>query len=335
MTDLILDTKLENHSIIENNPLKKLQNVAKVEDLPENEETSKEATSNSSFFDELKIDDATDDASVLVIILQSEATPHTENINNLKWFFSDPYFTVQVCRVDPPGQIVAGKNLNTSQYLENYYMRKALAYAGEGPYINGSDNKISPQRWWTKLPCIIVKDNSISNLIPSTRKLSSRNFLGGIKKRIKTALERAKEADLFFLCKWDDNCEIYKNSNLSPKRSNLSTSTQAIMYTPLSRDFIRDSLMKVKLPLSDYLNLNISEGNLLATVFVPSIIDFDMNLITPPQNYETMNEHLSPQLSQPVTTTAVWLIIVIVFIALIIWAVLQLMPKLQNNTPRV
>lgn len=304
----------------------------------------------------------TDTASVLVIILQSETQTTETNINNLKWVFSDPYFTVQVCAVDPPLKIHTNRMMDATQYLENYYMRKALSYAGEGPYTVDSDNEIQAQRWWNKLPCIIVKDTSISNIVPSNQNFTHNKENGkgvgggfenvkvgagqikspdgasfGMKKRVKTALDRARQADLFFLCKWNDECDIYTSvsggdaseGGSSLKWSKHPTSTQAIMYTPIARDMVRDSLLQARVPLSEYLNTNISQGKYMATVFVPNIIDFDINLATSNRDYAKLNECALPPPTTTATTatTIIWLLFVIILVVLVAWALIQLAPK--------
>lgn len=144
-----------------------------------------------------------DNGSVLVLILQGETRQCDSNITNLKWIFSDPYFIVQVCVVEPPKSVPVTKTLDYYQYTENYSMRKVLLFAQEGPYIKDEKTELSPQYYWKDLPVIIVKDSSISNIIPNS------DEVGGMKNRIKTALSSAKTADLFFLCKWNDTCDKY------------------------------------------------------------------------------------------------------------------------------
>src|SRR5579871_3558737 len=123
-----------------------------------------------------------DSASVLVIILQCETKSSDKNIANLKSAFSDPYFVVQVCSVDPPSDIPDSKFITKEQYIENFFMYKVLSYAQEGPYVTKGSDTVEAQRWWVNIPVIIVKDSSISNIDDSI----------GMKKRIKLALEKAK-----------------------------------------------------------------------------------------------------------------------------------------------
>ena len=279
-----------------------------------------------------------DDGSVLVIILQCETKSCDQNITNLKWVFSDPYFIVQVCEVEPPPTILPSSTLTQQQYLENYYMRKSLNYAAEGP-INPST--LEPLYWWTQLPVIIVKDSSVSNITPVGKTdikhiNPSDNVIGGMRDRIKVSLNSAKQADLFFLCKWSDACNKYVDivssidHGSSLKWSFQPTATQAIMYTPSTRDFVQNSLVTATVPLSTLLNTNIANGSLLATVFVPNIIDFDISLATANSDYAKLNE-CAPVVTSTTSTTNsaafVWFVAITACIFLIAWALIQLGPK--------
>lgn len=294
-------------------------------------------TGNNGELDDLE----EENASVLVIILQCETKSCDDNIINLKWVFSNPYFTVQVCAVDPPTNIATSKTLSQAQYLENYSMRKALTYAAEGPYVINQNGTVEPQFWWTKIPCIIVKDSSVSNIIPigntdfdsvssDDNMKEAQNVVGGMKRRIQVALDRARQADLFFLCKWNDACNKYIDVNSvgsidhgsTLKWSIQPTSTQAIMYTPSSRDYIKDSLVSATSTLSDILNSNISKGRLVATVFVPNIIDFDIDLATSNEDYAKLSEcaPIAQTTSQSSNVSSfIWLAIIIALVILVAW----------------
>jgi hypothetical protein len=269
-------------------------------------------------FDDQEDDPFKDSGIVLVIILQCETKACNMNINNLKMLFSDPYFIVQVCSVDPPHNMPVIKNLTSSQYLENYYIRKALNYAAEGPYARDINGNIQSNRWWGDIPCIIVKDSSVSNI----------NQYDGMKKRIKVALESAKEADLHFLCKWQDNCNKFTDikgaSNIENgsclKWTTKPTSSQAVMYTPKSRDFIRNKLMYSTIPMGDLLNSYIAKGSLSATAFVPNIIDYDINLSTDESDYAKLSEcNVEPSTSSQTSTQQwIWLLILILILVTLV-----------------
>lgn len=310
---------------------------------PDTIQKTSEVKSNIDNEDPIEDEQESDNASVLVIILQGETRQCDDNITNLKWTFSDPYFIVQVCAVDPPSDIILPKTLTYDQYIENYTMRKVLTYAAEGPYLVNSQGVMEPQSWWNNLPVIIVKDSSISN-ISAMGVTNFKSFddaediiIGGIKHRIKIALDKAKHADLFFLCKWNDACNKYIDvegvSNVDHgsmlKWSVQPTATQAIMYTPSSRDYVRESLTTSIIALSNLLNSNIDKGKLMATVFVPNIIDFDIDLATSNDDYVKLNECAPVQtVSTTSSNTAaiVWLGIVILLIVLVAWFLIQSAP---------
>lgn len=307
----------------------------------------KKETLNSHEKDLLRDEIDDDNESVLVIILQCETKSCDANISNLKWAFSDPYFTVQVCAVDPPTSIPQLKTLTQSQYIDNYNMRKALTYAAEGPYFSNEEGVIESQAWWNNMPVIVIKDSSITNLTPFGWKANSNlspeeAVIGGMKHRIKTAIDRAHQADLFFLCKWNDACDKYidvdgsnqVNHGSSLKWSTQPTATQAIMYSPAGRDYVRNSLSKTTAPLSDLLNSHIARGEILATVFVPNIIDYDVDLATSNEDYAKLNECAPPQAVTEGTTNSaalVWLILIIIIVILVAWALVQLSPTTNTR----
>jgi hypothetical protein len=269
------------------------------------------------------------DASVLIIILQVETKPPDSNIENLKWVFSDPYFITQVYKVDPPPDIPANSTLSYDSYVENYSMRKALVFAQEG---------------WPKLPVIIVKDSSICNITPSGTTnvnfptIPSNKVIGGMKNRIQVALDKASQADLYYLCKWNDVCNQYTDvvgatgsidHGSYIRWSVQPTATQAIMYTPSSRDFVANALVTATVALGTLLNNYIAQGKLLATAFVPNIIDFDITLATSASDYAKLNE------CAPVAVTAtssnassfIWFAIILLLIIIVAWSLLQLGPQ--------
>lgn len=278
-----------------------------------------------------------ENGTVLVIILKCETRFCDKNIANLKLLFSDPYFIVQVCSVDQPNNIPTVKNLTSSQYLENYYMRKALNYAAEGPYSRDISGVVQSNHWWSDKPCIIVKDSSVSNVNPFYK----NDKQGGMKKRIQVALDKAKEADLHFLCKWGDNCnkfvDVKGTSNIdngsSLKWSVKPTSSQAIMYTPKSRDFIRNKLSYSLIPIGELLNSYIAKGELLATAFVPNIIDYDIDLSTDERDYAKLSECDTETSSTSQTSTQQWIWLLIIIFILITLAVILTIFTAKRNFP--
>ena len=93
------------------------------------------------------------------------------------------------------------------------------------------------------------------------------------------------------------------------------------MYTQKARDYVRNILLNTKMTLSQLLNTDIADGKLLATVFRPNIIDFDIELATSNRDYAKLNE-CNPLNENSINDTNmvafIWLIIVIIVIVIII-----------------
>lgn len=284
-----------------------------------------------------------DEGSVLVIILKGETKACDHNIANLKWVFSDPYFTVQVCAVEPPPTIPSNTPLTEHEYIENYSMRKALTFAAEGPYIVNSSGVSEPQFAWTHIPCIIVKDSSVSNITPSgvtNQEHTDPNddAIGGMKNRIQVSLARAAQADLYFLCKWLDACNKYTDvagvgsidHGSTLKWTVQPTATQAIMYKPSSRDYVREALVSATVSMSALLNSLIGKGTLLATAFVPNIIDFDIELATNNNDYLKLNECAQVAATSSSGSTSdslIWFAVITTLIILVAWALISVGPR--------
>ena len=300
-----------------------MDDTEKVESEFEIEESIISDDTDSRNNSKLKNEKTEDDSgSVLVLILKRETKISDPNIDNLKWIFSDPYFTVQTCSVELP--LVTEKSitadLDYDVYIDNYMIRKLLTYAAEGPYVNNFGDDLEPQYWWVNFPVIIIRDSSICNITPD-----------GMKIRVKTALEKASDADLYFLCKWSDKCDKYSNidnvdsidNGSTLKKSIHPTSTQAIMYNKKTRDHIREDLLTTKISLSNMLNSYIGQGELYATVFVPNIIDFDIRLSTKNDDYAKLNECAPPTEIYSTTSSnndiynVLWFVILIILVIVV------------------
>lgn len=282
------------------------------------------------------------DPEVLVIILQCDTKPADPNITNLQWVFSDPYFVVQVCTVQPPATTPPPTStLSTQQYIENYIMQKALTYAAEGPCFESPNGTLVCQKLWVNLPVIIIKDSSVCNITPpGTTTIKHPNpsddIIAGMTNRIMTALKIAPNANLYYLCKWNDMCNQYTDidgGDYIDRGSSLKwtytqpTSTQAIMYTPWTRDFIANQLVTATVPLGQLLNMFISQQQLRATVFSPNIISYDINLATSNSDYLKMNECAPVPTTTTTNATAfVWFLILLAIIILVAWALIQIGP---------
>jgi hypothetical protein len=260
-------------------------------------------------------------ASVLVIILHCETRSCDKNINALTLLFSDPFFHVKVYNTAKPHKLVTSHN-----FTEHEMMKHALLISANGPYLD-EPKMLEPQYRWKNMPVLIVKDSSVSNMSPSIL-----NIRTGITHRIKTALEKALDADLFFLCKWNDTCDLYSDAYPSKdefflKWSQKPNGTQAILYRPKTRDLIIEEMCKEKeyVAIGDLLSKKIANRELKAAVFVPNLIDYDINLATSKKDFNKLNqcEHTRdvPYASSTTSesTKTIWLWILIILIVVVAW----------------
>ena len=107
------------------------------------------------------------------------------------------------------------------------------------------------------------------------------------------------------------------------------------MYTTKTRDMVISALLTIpaKTTLSDYLNLNISNGNLSATIFSPNIIDFDQSLATSQDDFNKLNEcfPITADNTTQSNTNLIWLSILILIVILVACALVQLGPKYETK----
>lgn len=253
--------------------------------------------------------------SILVLIVVNGTTPADKNIEYIRGtYFNNPLFNVQIFN---------GVDIKD----DNELMLQALTFAAMGPYISDENGFNTPQYYWAKLPCIIIRDTSISNLMGVQ-----------MRSRILTAMDAAKQADLIYLCKWQDKCELYKNIRQSIddgsglKWSSKPNATQAILYRPVARDTTIESFSRVKneMSLGEFLNEYIEKGYFLAVVFSPNIVDYDINLADNNKEYNKLNECApvaAPNPNPGGGSTLIWFILVVLLVLIIAWAALQLGKK--------
>ena len=258
-------------------------------------------------------------AAILVLIIKGDTRACNSNIEDLQTLFSEPYFAVQVCSVEEPKEFPVHKTLTRSQYLENYTMRKLLTYAAEGPYdiddnievIEGRQTATSCQYWWANLPVIIIRDSSISHISPAN-----------MRQQIATALQRIPTADLLFLCKWCDNCHKYQDiEGTTLKWSMRPTAAQAVLYTPAARDYFRKSLLTASVHISNNINDAVSRKVMKAAVFMPNIIDFDVNLATANDDFIKLNQcvAVTEESSTINWITVAWVIVILLAVIFVAW----------------
>ncbi len=120
-------------------------------------------------------------------------------------------------------------------------------------------------------PTLIIKDNSI--------------ILFDIKKHLEKVL--LLNIEINYLCTWGDSCHRYININNMDhiKMSNVSFASQAVLYLPSCRKAIIKRLKKedIEIVLKKYTKEH------QATVFMPNIVHFDINLAKSNSDYLKIN----------------------------------------------
>lgn len=258
--------------------------------------------------------------SVLVLILQYYTKPSDPNIGFLRDAFSDPYFITEVVAPPPPPFIPSNlTNMTQQQYIENYNNNYLLEMAASQ---------------YPDLSCIIVYDNSVTNLGPTDPGLGSR---------VRTSLTVAPGAGLIYLGKYNDLCNkyitieggLYINGGSSLKYTQSPNGNQAILYRPAIRDTVITALSTATQPINTILNSAISSGGITAGAFTPNLIDFDINLAVSNTDYNKINECVPVNQSQPASVAPLlWFWVIIALILVVGWALIVIgpKPKPKNNT---
>ncbi len=137
--------------------------------------------------------------------------------------------------------------------------------------------------------CILIKDTSISTHSPET-----------IAEIVLTGSAIASQ--LFYLCKWNDLCNLYKASELDPRiyKTYSPGGFQAVLFTPTGRDiYLGDTPMRngvyfnlpPNVPVDEFLSLQITEGNIDAVCTTPNLFDYDaMKYASAAQEFSRLNE---------------------------------------------
>lgn len=233
---------------------------------------------------------------MLVLILNEYTKPSDKNIQHLQTLFNDPYFIVKVCKTDPPSD-----NID----LDTYYYQKGLNYWLNSEYKNEN--------------CLIIKDNNLCLLNT---------------KQITKLIKSLKDADLYYLSVYSDQCDKYitystNDNGIMTVWTKKPTSTQSIIFTPKTRDYILTNLApttNIKLLINDLLQKN----KLTAQAFIPNIINFDIELATNNDDYIKINQcsPITNSVNNDTTTTMIlWIIIVILLVLFLAWSVFQLGPR--------
>lgn len=230
-----------------------------------------------------------------------------------------------------------------TQRLKRYFSDSKFGLVDYAPLIE-TDNPIVTEKLWIQgalkksleeypgLPCIIVKDTSITNFNSSSiAQICSHSELASL--------------DLFYLCKWEDLCNLYQ-----PLSTNIGRSTQnyyrtysprgnqCMYYSSKGIDNVLDSDV-FNQNSSNYadtwyekvMNMMIADGDVVAATTLGNIFDFDVVKYGQSNNeFTTMSEciqnpgNVTDGVSPSIYIYAIGIIILILIIA---WALYKIGPK--------
>lgn len=176
---------------------------------------------------------------------------------------------------------------------------------------------------------IIVRDDSITNV-------QSENIIKIINNNLKL-----KDFDVLFLCKWDDQCQMYTEkvdleSGGFTVKTQYPGGLQAIYFTPVGRDIIlgRHPMSDgrtffISQSLSDQIRTEIKKGRINARAIVPNIIGFDIRSATNNNDFLKLNECRQVTQSDNTnssTSTYLWFFLIVLIIIIMAWCMIRLGP---------
>ena len=229
---------------------------------------------------------------------------------DLSLLFPKSKYKVRIEECIPPLSLVDTENYSAQQQAETLCIDKILSM----------DKQKYPDCY-----SLIIKDTSVTVSTPE---------------QIYQLLIQATQQsgwELFYLTKWLDRCDLYKNPQEIKNRTYSFINTfspngfQAIMLSPKGRDVILGEIpMKngrffppVTQPIEVQLNENISAGNITAISTIPNIFEYDVNKATTEEDYlkgtlcspESIEGRIFSR-TDPTPLSFIWYVIVIIMIIL-------------------
>jgi hypothetical protein len=258
----------------------------------------------------------------MIIVYILTDNPKSDRVKTVKNIFSNPIFTVSIVSVLP----VDEKKETEIKYIDNetnIEYHRVIASLNDA-YMNYKHNY-----------CIVVKDTTISSTEAKTVA------------EVASTMEQKNNADILYLCKWNDKCHLYTNKEQVLSTGSMMVKTQSpngiqcIMFSPNGRDIVlgkRNMKNKQKFELHKEkdkdigyaLNREVLNNNIDASCMVPNLVDYDPTAAKCDKDYNKSKEceDLSNKSTGNTGTSSFWwIIIVILIIIIIVWAII----KLRNN----
>jgi hypothetical protein len=276
--------------------------------------------------------------SIQVFILQTQATKaQSTNVSNLFSFTSAEdtsapsegktvTFSVAYVSAVPQSSSTGSSNNNDETMCpdraEYNAVKTCLASpAGTGKYV---------------LFCL---DTSISSA-------SAENIYYTIKELVNLNETNSQNWDLCYLCKWMDNCSVYKNivPNVGETSAKIVQTLspfgfQSVLFSPAGATKLTDllnTLGNFQKPLNLTLHDQVSTDTWTATAIVPNLISFDPEMARPGSiDYIRTAECRDPV---PIQTpfkdsnlNFMWFLVLVVIVVLLIWICIRLGAVLENR----
>jgi hypothetical protein len=258
---------------------------------------------------------------VYVIILRCDARSNEAHVDNLKALFSNPAFIIEVLEVLPPsGASKPTSTMSTQNLIELHCVTEALMTAATRH---------------PELPVVVIKDSSISVASPD---VIARNVLKPIQQNV--------DFDIYYLCKWMDECQKYSNVNIAEETisgprlvwTQSPNGIQALLFTVNGREVVlgrrpmrNGQTFKVDKPLSSALRDQIANGAIKALSIFPNLVEFDISLATSNADYLRTSQCRPVVNNGPMVTNSpagiVWFTLIVLLVLLIAWAMIRAGPR--------
>jgi len=260
--------------------------------------------------------------STEVFIIKSSA----DEITNLKQLFTSSIFNVNEVVVPKPIGLNPSKLMTMDDIYEAYQYQWCLTKAKE------KNSK--------------MKKNSSVLLIKTSSTTKASNELIA---RFINELNNCNDTfDLFYLCRWKDECQKItdireiESTNIKIGRTYFPSGLEAIYFSPSGIDIFlgnismkNNHILNINMPLEKKLRHEISEGNIVAWCTIGNIFSFDVTKAISNSDYIKTHEcdEIASLCSQRkdkdgVNSSAfynyIWVIIILIIIIIVVIVILSI-----------
>jgi hypothetical protein len=249
----------------------------------------------------------------MIIVYILTDNPKSDRVKTVKNIFSNSIFTVSIVSVLPADEKKEGST--EIKYIDNEInieYHRVMASLNDA-YMHYKDNY-----------CIVVKDTTISGTDAKTIS------------EVASLMESKNNADIVYLCKWNDKCNLYTNKEQVMSTGSMMVKTQSpngiqcTMFSPNGRNIVlgkKNMKNKQKFQLHKErdkdigyaLNIEILNNNIDASCMVPNLVDFDPTAAKCDKDYNKSKEceDINSNNTSSTGTSSFWWIIIVILIIII------------------